>query len=186
MEIERKGLGRLGEGRMERLAGTPKPRAGRVEVGQIRYDVEWLDALPAPKRGGDELSCLAEALYFEARGETVKGQFAVAEVILNRVDSDHFPDSVCGVVHQGTGKRYQCQFTYTCDGRPETISEAEAYERMRKIAAVMLAGAPRVLTKGATHYHTLAVSPRWARRFDHTATIGEHRFYRMSERVAQR
>ena len=72
--------------------------------------------------GGDQWSCLAEALYFEARGESLQGIVGVAEVILNRVDDRRYPNSLCGVVNQGTGERYRCQFTYTCDGRPETIT----------------------------------------------------------------
>jgi spore germination cell wall hydrolase CwlJ-like protein len=144
----------------------------------VQYSRKWLDAQPRAN-GGEAWSCLTEALYFEARGESVKGQFAVAEVILNRKDSSRFPTSVCGVVRQGTGKRYQCQFTYTCDGHKEVIREPAAYQRAGKIAALMLKGANRALTKGATHYHTRAVNPRWARKFPRTTTIGVHHFYRM-------
>jgi len=139
---------------------------------------EWLAAQPKPKQDAEWL-CLSEALYFEARGETLKGQFAVAEVILNRVDNPAFPASVCKVVNQGTGRKFACQFTYTCDGIAEVIREASAYERVGKIARAMLDGAPRVLTKGATHFHTKAVAPRWAKVFTHTVSFGAHRFYRM-------
>jgi len=146
----------------------------------IVYSNEWLDGLPGAE-GGNDLSCLAEALYFEARGERVRGQFAVAEVILNRVDSPLFPDTVCDVVNQGTGKRYGCQFTYNCDGLKEVIHERQAHERVAKIARLMLDGAERTLTSGATHYHTDKTAPRWARRFSHTATIGAHHFYRLPD-----
>jgi len=159
-----------GAARLFRAAVPARPR--------LRFDAAWIDSRPDVE-GGDDWRCLAEALYFEARGETVKGQVAVAEVILNRVDSGAYPDSVCGVVHQGTsGGRYQCQFTYKCDGAAETIHELGAWERVGKVARLMLDGAPRALTGGATHYHTDAVRPRWAARFAHTATIGVHRFYR--------
>jgi hypothetical protein len=135
--------------------------------------------------GGDEWHCLTEALYFEARGESVKGQFAVAEVILNRADAASFPNSICGVVHQGVGNgKYACQFTYKCDGLPETISEPGAYERVGKIARLMLDGEPRILTKGATYYHTTAVNPSWARKFTSTGQIGVHKFYRDNRVVA--
>jgi hypothetical protein len=135
-------------------------------------------------RGGAEWQCLAEALYFEARGESVKGQFAVAEVILNRVDASSFPNSVCGVVGQGAGNgKYNCQFTYKCDGLAESISEPAAYDRVAKVARLMLDGEPRVLTRGATYYHTTAVSPSWSRKFTSTAQIGDHKFYR-DNRVA--
>ena len=73
------------------------------------------------RKGGAEWACLTEALYFEARGETLKGQLAVAEVILNRVDNRKYPDSICGVITQGASKRHKCQFSFKCDGRPEKI-----------------------------------------------------------------
>jgi hypothetical protein len=155
----------------------------RPEVG-LTYSRTWLDAQPKVS-GGAQWECLTEALYFEARGETVKGQFAVAEVIMNRVDSAEFPDSVCGVINQGTGKRYQCQFTYTCDGHKEVIAEPRAHARVGKVAKMMVNGAARPLTEGATHYHTRAVNPRWARVFPRTATIGVHHFYKMPTRLSQ-
>lgn len=150
---------------------------------QVEYSAEWL-AGQKFKSSGADWRCLAEALYFEARGESVKGQFAVAEVILNRVDSPEYPDDVCAVIHQGTGRKYACQFTYTCDGHKEVIAEKRAFDQVGKVAHLMVQGAPRPLTKGATHYHTRAVNPRWARRFPRTTTIGVHHFYRMPTRVS--
>lgn len=152
---------------------------------QITYSRSWIDARPDVKRTDEEWQCLAEALYFEARGESVKGQFAVAEVILNRVDSGAYPNTLCGVINQGTGRKYQCQFTYTCDGIAEKIREPDAYERVGKVARLMIDGAPRKLTDGATHYHTKAVNPNWARKFPRTATIGVHHFYRQPTRLTQ-
>ncbi len=152
--------------------------------GEFAYSRNWLDA-QKPAKGNAEWQCLSEALYFEARGESIKGQFAVAEVIMNRVDSSGFPNTICGVIRQGTGRKYQCQFTYTCDGHKEVIAEPHAFERVGKIAKVMVKGATRPLTKGATHYHTRAVSPRWSRVFARTATIGVHHFYRQPQRVSQ-
>ncbi len=141
----------------------------------------WLAVQPAPVVEGAALDCLAEAIYFEARGEPVRGQFAVAEVIVNRASSPAFPDTVCDVIGQGTGKRYQCQFTYTCDGRPETVRDVAAYARGRKVSAIMLeharAGRSGELTRGALYYHTRAVSPSWAAVFERTTTIGAHHFY---------
>ena len=157
-------------------AMRPRPRPEGLPV--VRYGRSFLAALPEAK-GGEEWRCLTEALYFEARGEDTRGIFAVAEVILNRVDSRRFPDTVCAVVNQGTGEKYRCQFTYTCDGLAETIREPRAWARVGKVARLMLDGAPRALTDGATHYHTLAVDPRWADVFALVSTIGEHHFYRM-------
>jgi hypothetical protein len=129
--------------------------------------------------GGAQWQCLSEALYFEARGESVKGQFAVAEVILNRVDTESFPNSVCSVIGQGVSRGINnCQFSYKCDGRAETIGEPRAYDQVAKVARLMLDGEPRILTRGATYYHTTAVNPGWARKFTHTAKIGVHKFYR--------
>jgi spore germination cell wall hydrolase CwlJ-like protein len=150
---------------------------------KLQYNREFLSTRPAAQ-GGDQWRCLAEALYFEARGESVKGQFAVAEVIMNRVDSPNFPNTVCGVVHQGTGRKYGCQFTYTCDGIKEIIANKRAFGRVAKVAALMVEGAPRQLTQGATHYHTKAVAPKWSRKFPRTATIGVHHFYRPRTEVS--
>ena len=158
-----------------------KPR--KAPVQQMSFTKDWLDQ--QPKASGDEdFRCLAEALYFEARGESVRGQFAVAEVILNRVDSTRFPDSLCGVIKQGTGKKYQCQFTYTCDGYKEVIHEKRAYERVAKVARAALDGKAKEMTSGATHYHTKAVRPSWSRVYKETARIGVHIFYRHNYRTA--
>ncbi len=136
---------------------------------------EWLLAQSAPD-GDAEWKCLTEALYFESRGETLNGQIAVAEVILNRVDSPLYPRTVCGVVKQrGRGG---CQFSFVCDGRADRMREKGAADLAGRIARAMLDGAPRLLTDGATHFHTRGVRPRWSKRFAHTATIGAHHFYR--------
>lgn len=181
---ERQALASDRAGLLTGLMARPSPR-NPDRVTDVKYTREWLAELPTAE-GGAEWRCLAEALYFEARGESVKGQFAVAEVILNRVDSSTYPDTVCGVINQGTGKKYQCQFTYTCDGHPEKIHEAKAWDRVGKVAKNMLDGAPRALTGGATHYHTRSVSPSWSRKYPRTATIGYHHFYRQPVRTARR
>ena len=140
-------------------------------------DPEWLAGLP-PARGGPQWHCLAEALYFEARGETLRGQFAVAEVILNRVSSPRYPDTVCGVVQDGQSRRGGCQFSYACDGRPEVVTEPLAWERAGKVAQLVLAGNTTRLTDGATHFHTVRVRPNWSQVYPRTAQIGTHVFYR--------
>ena len=176
---ERQAMSQLQAARLEQFATLPEETAiDRAPVPTVSMSRAWIDKLPKAS-GGADWRCLTEALYFEARGETIAGQFAVAEVILNRVDSKAFPNSVCGVIRQGTGKRYQCQFTYTCDGHPEAIHEPAAFVSVGKVARLMLDGAERRLTQGATHYHTKAVRPRWSRTFPRTATIGVHHFYRM-------
>ena len=151
--------------------------AKKAQITKIPTKTE-LKAYPVPKDGDAEWACLAEALYFEARGESIKGQFAVAEVIMNRRDSERFPNSVCGVISQGAGKGRSCQFSYKCDGAAEVFKEQKAYNRVAKVAKIMMDGFPRKLTDGATYYHTNYVSPRWSKKFDRTAEIGVHRFYR--------
>lgn len=162
--------------RMLRFLGG-KRQSRTKEITQVEYTRAFLDSRPEAS-GGSEFACLAEALYFEARGETVKGQFAVAEVIRNRVKSSQFPNTFCGVINQGTGRKYQCQFTYTCDGQKEVIREPRAFERVAKVARLILDGVNPKLTQGATYYHTTAVKPRWSRKFTKTARIGVHLFYR--------
>ena len=130
--------------------------------------------------------CLTEALYFEARGENLVGQVAVAEVILNRVDSKSYPNSVCGVIQQGQYKRNACQFSFICDGKVEHIGDREAFEELGKVAWVMLQGKPRILTGKATHYHAASVLPRWAKRLVRTARIGDHIFYRQGLQLSER
>lgn len=147
------------------------------------FNVEKMDHLP-PATGNSEWACLTEALYFEARGEDLKGQMAVAEVILNRVESKRFPDTVCRVISQGASRRNACQFSFKCDGVPERFSERRAYERVGKVARVMLDGHERGLTNGATHYHTTWVQPGWSRRLMQTAQVGDHLFYRRPDQAA--
>ncbi|MDO6589052.1 cell wall hydrolase [Loktanella sp. D2R18] len=183
---ERDALSVVPDSRLSLLTSLPPAdeRGVQTQTGEI-YNAEYL-ATQSVASGGAQWECLAEALYFEARGESVEGLFAVGEVILNRVDSSAYPGTLCGVINQGTGRRYACQFTYTCDGRAEVISEPRAWERVGKVARILIDGAPRVLTGGATHYHTKAVSPSWAQRFPRTASIGSHYFYRQPVRTASK
>jgi spore germination cell wall hydrolase CwlJ-like protein len=175
-------LARLLTSESRALAAMPEARLGWLRDGRKgveRVSLASIDTARMPQqRSASDWRCLAEALYFEARGETTKGQLAVAEVILNRVDSPKFPDSVCAVIHQGTGREYACQFTYTCDGHDEAINEPAAWDNVGRVAKVMLEGAPRTLTSGATHYHTNQVNPTWSRVYARTTTIGDHHFYR--------
>ena len=152
-----------------------KAKAAPAAPVDLSYTHGFLASLPAPT-GDAQWECLTKALYFEARGETLKGQFAVAEVILNRVDSPKYPSSVCGVVEQG-GKG-GCQFSYHCDGNRDVMRDREAADIAARIARVMLDGAPRSLTYGATYFHTRAVKPSWSRQFERTASIGAHLFYK--------
>jgi spore germination cell wall hydrolase CwlJ-like protein len=125
--------------------------------------------------------CLANAIYFEARGETVRGQMAVAQVVINRVFSGHYPGNICGVVYQSTRRyhRLRCQFSFTCDGIPDRITEPGAFERATQIAGDALDGHFWLTDIGkATHYHARWVHPRWVREMRRLKRIGVHTFYR--------
>jgi hypothetical protein len=149
--------------------------AQRGVSGERSIEDMIVDASP---EGDEEWRCLSEAIYHEARGESLEGQVAVAEVVLNRRDSGRYPDSVCGVVEQGTGEKWKCQFSYFCDGLSDAVNDEQAWATAGRVARVMLDGAPRQLTEGAMFYHTKAVSPYWADEFTQTAEIGAHLFYR--------
>lgn len=130
-----------------------------------------------------ELDCLAEAVYFEARGESPRGQFAVAQVVMNRVKHPGFPKTVCGVVFQGA-RHAGCQFSFACDGSMGGRLEADAWGRARRIASRALAGAAIAEIGSATHFHTTGVSPAWRLEMARVTQVGEHIFYRLSPRKA--
>ncbi len=159
---------------LDHSADTPRPATTMTDG----LTLDWLMAQPAPT-GDSQWECLTEAIYFEARGESLDGQIAVAEVILNRVDSPLYPRTICGVVKQRGGGG--CQFSYVCDGRADRMRDKVSADRAGRIARAMLDGAPRVLTDGATHFHTRGVKPSWSKRFAKTAAIGAHLFYRQSD-----
>lgn len=157
----------------------PMARPKGLERRYIEYSASWLRKRTLRPMTEQE-QCLATAIYHEARGEGIKGQFAVAEVILNRVASRKFPNTICGVVYQGVkpGRIGSCQFSFACDGRSEEMHNRRAADLARRIAQVMVDGGNRGLTAGATYFHTTAVNPAWAKRFSQTGQIGAHLFYR--------
>ena len=125
--------------------------------------------------------CLADAIYFEARGEPVRGQMAVAQVVINRVFSGYYPNNVCGVVYQSSRRhrRLRCQFSFTCDHIPDRVTEPGAWERARHIARDALDGNFWLNDIGkATHYHARWVYPRWVHEMRKLDRIGVHTFYR--------
>jgi len=140
---------------------------------------------PAERLGLDGSSraksekCLAEAIYFEARGEPVRGQMAVAQVILNRAFSGKYPNTVCGVVYQNAHRHLACQFTFACDRIPDVIREPDMWERAKTIASEMLDGKLWLDEVGkATHYHAYWVRPSWVREMHKMHKLGVHTFYR--------
>lgn len=125
------------------------------------------------------LNCLTSAIYYEAGNEPEDGQRAVAQVVLNRVRSTLWPDTVCGVVYQGSERTdYRCQFTFSCDGAMARLPAAATWVRARRVAEEALAGKVYAPVGLATHYHTLAVRPDWSSRLQAVAVVGAHIFYR--------
>jgi len=124
-----------------------------------------------------ETKCLADAIYHEARSESEAGQMAVAEVVLNRVNSGKYPDSICGVVYQGANRVTGCQFSFTCDGSLKQRIEPIAYTRAQRVAKNIVMGHGRALVGSATYYHADYVAPAWASAYEQTARIGRHIFY---------
>jgi spore germination cell wall hydrolase CwlJ-like protein len=178
-KFEQKNIGNLEPWDVAHLFGLTKVRRAS------EWNASKLLSLPVPK-SNKQMSCLAEALYFEARGEPITGQLAVGEVILNRVEDRRYPSSICKVINQGTGRRFACQFTYTCDGKLETVHERKPYEMALKIAKILLTTHDRKLTKGSTHYHSNYVKPKWSKKFERVAKYGRHIFYRQPLLVSQR
>jgi spore germination cell wall hydrolase CwlJ-like protein len=123
--------------------------------------------------------CLAEAVYFEARGEAVRGQIAVAQVVMNRTFSGFYPNTVCGVVYQNKHRHFACQFTFACDNVADVVREPDMWDRARKIAKAMLDGQlwlPEVAK--STHYHAYWVHPSWVNEMKKMYKFGVHTFYR--------
>lgn len=125
------------------------------------------------------LQCLAMNVYHEARSEPIKGKVAIAAVTMNRVKSGRFPSTVCDVVKQGT--RRSCQFSWWCDGKKDTPADEDAWESAQEIARSALLGLSEDPTKGALYYHADHVKPSWSRRFERTAHIGQHHFYKPNQ-----
>jgi len=143
-------------------------------------DHAWAaNALPPQVFTAKEQKCLAEAIYFEARGESLKGQAAVAQVVLNRVRNPAYPTSICGVVYQNVKWRGRCQFSFACDGKKRSITQQTHWRMAQDIAMAVTAGQiwfPEV--GSSTHYHATYVKPRWARSMIKLEKIGLHIFYR--------
>ncbi len=126
-----------------------------------------------------QLDCLTQAVYYEARGETPRGQAAVAQVVMNRVNSPSFPKTICGVVFQGAASR-GCQFSFACDGSIGRAVETDAWDRARIIAERTLSGVVLADIGTATHFHTTAVQPEWGPQMLRVAQVGLHIFYRLN------
>ena len=143
-----------------------------------RTPAERLGLLGKPRLQAEK--CLADAVYFEARGEPEKGQEAVAQVVMNRVFSGFYPNNVCGVVYQNAEKHLACQFTFACEGKDlNKIEEPDMWEQAKRIAKDTLDGKIWLTEVGhATHYHAYWVHPSWVHEMTRLYQLGVHTFYR--------
>lgn len=165
-------------------------RAGDVASREISVPMvmeedlqRWLSLYQGPGsvRTTEEIQCLAQNIYFEARSESRQGQLAVGHVVMNRLAHKHYPNSVCEVVKQGGEKRRnRCQFSWWCDGRSDQPVDNTAWERSLKLATTIYWGQTNDPTDGALWYHADYVKPDWSSDLIFAKKIGHHLFY-MSE-----
>ncbi len=144
------------------IGGIARPFA--INAGSINYS--------------RALKCLTDAIYYEAASESDSGQRAVAQVILNRMRHPTYPNTVCGVIYQGSERHTGCQFSYSCDGSMARTPSSFHWLRAQRVAMSALAGYVHAPVGMATHYHTVNIYPYWAPSLHFLGTIGAHRFYR--------
>ncbi len=161
-----------------------KPTASVVTAEDALADLAKFDltSLTTAKIDGEERTCLAQAIYYEARSEPRIGQLAVADVVLNRVANRLYPNTICGVVFQGSERRTGCEFSFTCDGAMQARLNQRKWKASEDLAGVILAGLYAPVSRDATHYHANYVTPYWAEKLTPTATVGTHKFYKFPSR----
>ncbi|KRE17911.1 hypothetical protein ASE63_01585 [Bosea sp. Root381] len=161
------------------IAGAPSSSEHRVAKAQPGGRDHYTGLIAAADMAKQQ-RCLAEAVYFEARSESEDGRAAVAQVVLNRVKSGLYPDSVCGVVYQNSHRYLACQFTFTCEGKSLRITEPGPWRAAVRIAREVFEGTTYLADVGAsTHYHAQYVRPYWAKKLKKMDTIGQHVFYKL-------
>jgi hypothetical protein len=157
---------------------TPMPQIGPRPPQQAARPVPPKSPLVGIVTSDREMKCLAEAVYFEARSEPEKGQAAVAQVVLNRVRHEAYPNSVCGVVYQNRHRYLACQFTFACEGKALRTDEPGPWATAQRIARDVAEGRTYLPGVGnATHYHANYVRPWWARYMERRERIGRHLFF---------
>lgn len=164
---------------------APVPLTMSKQLAYARSDLpatEFDDSVVHDKLGKvvaeKQVWCMATAIYFEARGESYRGQVAVGQVVMNRVAHRLYPDTICAVVFQNQNKRNACQFSFACDGIPEHVDDPKAWKQAMDIAKDVIGGKDYLPEVGyATHYHATYVYPHWAPRMKKVTKIGMHVFY---------
>jgi hypothetical protein len=172
----------------QEITAVPPPAPG-LEVPKPAAEIK-LPPPPPPPTPAEVLGltgktrvkaekCLANAIYFEARGEPLRGQIAVAQVVMNRVFSPYYPNDVCSVVYQNADHHLACQFTFACDGKSKAINERGAWGRAQRIAKQTLDAKVWVAAVAkSTHYHAYWVKPSWVAEMKKMFRYGVHTFYR--------
>jgi spore germination cell wall hydrolase CwlJ-like protein len=125
----------------------------------------------------DAITCLARSIYWEAKGKSDGSMEAIANVVMNRVGHEGFPNTICGVVKQGH-EHGACQFSWWCDGRLDDAEEKESYARAKEIARKALNRQLKDRTGGALYFHNRKVAPKWSKEYIKTVEVGEHVFYK--------
>lgn len=167
--LAKPGLASRGQSPSSSLVGKADPGQREIYTGLIQ-----------PENMAREQRCLAEAVYFEARSESEEGRAAVAQVVLNRVKSGLYPDTVCGTVYQNRNRYLACQFTFACEGKSLRITEPAPWRDAVRIAREVYEGTTYLAEVGAsTHYHADYVRPYWARKLKKMDVIGRHVFYKL-------
>ena len=167
------------------VPGLPAPPVPGTLSKQLAYAREDAPLTTFPKYqvsdtySAKDLNCLSQAIYFEARGESYRGQVAVAQVVMNRLAHPLYPKTICNVVFQDAGHRDACQFSFACDGIPEVINEPGPWKQAQEIAGKVASGELYLTEVGAaTHYHATYVYPDWAPQLKRVTKIGMHIFYK--------
>jgi spore germination cell wall hydrolase CwlJ-like protein len=164
-----------------RLAAAHDPNAADDlspdrQVEALTQRLQQREAHPEVLQQARDLDCLTDAVYYESRGEALRGQQAVAQVVMNRLKNPRFPKTVCGVVFQRASAG--CQFSFACDGAMRHARDRDAWDEARRVAARSLSGFVLRDVGSATHYHTVDVSPGWGPKMLRVAQVGLHIFYR--------
>jgi len=154
-------------------------RMASMKGGNGEEPAQIFGALTEKEFRARELRCMATAIYFEARGESVRGQIAVGQVVMTRVRSDFYPKTICGVVFQGQWNKNACQFSFACDGATDVPKEKEQWAAALDVAKQVISGKAHLSDIAeATHYHAVYVRPHWAKMVKRIKQIGIHIFYK--------
>ncbi|MBZ9783884.1 cell wall hydrolase [Pseudomonas sp. REP124] len=156
----------------EKSSPEPVPKTEAITQSEVQaVDPEGTAPLD------DAITCMARSIYWEAKGKDAADMEAVANVVMNRLGKKGFPDTVCGVVKQGSETK-SCQFSWWCDGKSDSVQEEVQYALAKEIARKALNKQLPDRTGGALYFHDRTVKPDWAKEYVNTVDIGLFRFYK--------